>query len=171
MRFDPGPGMGGHCLPVDPFYLAHRARENGFEPEFIELAGKVNQRQPAFCAELIERALGEAGRPLEEARVLILGVAYKAGVGDTRESPALKIIDRLRELGAEVAYHDPHVPELPELGLSSSDLEPALAAADLAAIVTAHPEFDYEAIVSAVALVADFRGVTRHIDSEKLIRL
>jgi UDP-N-acetyl-D-glucosamine dehydrogenase len=171
MRFDPGPGMGGHCLPVDPFYLAFKAREHDFYPEFIELAGKVNQAQPAFCAERIERALNEAGKPVRGSRVLILGVAYKAGVGDTRESPALKIVRLLGERGGELSYHDPYVPELPELGLASTDLEQGLADADAVAIVTAHPEFDYEQIVSAAPLVVDFRGVTRHIDAPNLIRL
>src|SRR4029077_4563899 len=113
MRFDPGPGMGGHCLPVDPFYLAFKAREHDFYPEFVELAGKVNQAQPAFCAERVERALNEAGKPGRGSRILTLGVSYKAGVGDTRESPALKIARLLRNLGGEVSYHDPHVPELP----------------------------------------------------------
>ena len=116
MRFEPGPGMGGHCLPVDPFYLAFKAREHDFYPEFIELAGKVNQTQPAFCVERIERALNDAGKPVKGSRILLLGVSYKAGVGDTRESPALKIVRLLRELGGEVSYHDPHVAELPELG-------------------------------------------------------
>jgi len=171
MRFDPGPGMGGHCLPVDPFYLAFKAREHDFYPEFVELAGKVNQAQPAFCAERIERALNEAGKPVRGSKILILGVSYKAGVGDTRESPALKIARLLRGLGGEVSYHDPHVPELPELELSSTDLDEGLAATDAAAIVTAHPEFDYEQIVSAAPLVVDFRGVTRHIDAANLVRL
>ena len=171
MRFDPGPGMGGHCLPVDPFYLAFKAREHDFYPEFIELAGKVNQAQPAFCVRRIERALNDAGKPVKGSKVLILGVSYKGGVGDTRESPALKIARLLRELGAEVSYHDPHVPELPELGLASADLDAALAAADIAAVVTAHPELDYPAIVSKAAAVIDFRGVTRGIESENLVRL
>jgi UDP-N-acetyl-D-glucosamine dehydrogenase len=171
MRFEPGPGMGGHCLPVDPFYLAFKAREHDFYPEFIELAGKVNQTQPAFCVERIERALNDAGKPVNGSRVLILGVSYKAGVGDTRESPALKIARRLRDRGGEVSYHDPHVPELPELGLSSVDLDEALAAADVAAIVTAHPNLDYEDVVSSASLVVDFRGVTRGIDAKNLVRL
>ena len=123
MRFEPGPGMGGHCLPVDPFYLAFKAREHDFYTEFIELAGKLNQAQPQFCVEKIERTLNDVGKPVNGSRVLLLGVAYKAGVGDLREAPALKIIRRLRELGAEIAYHDPHVPELPELALSSAELD------------------------------------------------
>jgi UDP-N-acetyl-D-glucosamine dehydrogenase len=171
MRFDPGPGMGGHCLPVDPFYLAFKAREHDFYPEFIELAGKVNQVQPAFCAERIERALNSAGKPVNGSKILILGVSYKAGVGDTRESPALKIVRLLRELEGDVTYHDPHVPALPELGLESVDLAEALRDTDLAAIVTAHPTVDYKALVAEAPLVADFRGVTRGIEAENVVRL
>ncbi|HVY95953.1 MAG TPA: nucleotide sugar dehydrogenase [Solirubrobacterales bacterium] len=171
MRFDPGPGMGGHCLPVDPFYLAFRARQHDFYPEFIELAGKINQAQPAFCVERIEWALNRAGKPVNGSRVLILGASYKGGIGDTRESPALKIIGRLQDLGAEVSYHDPHVPELRGHGLSSVDLEQGLAAADLAAIVTAHPELDYERVAAAASLLLDFRGVTRGIEAANVERL
>jgi UDP-N-acetyl-D-glucosamine dehydrogenase len=171
MRFDPGPGMGGHCLPIDPFYLAFKAREHDFYPEFIELAGKMNQAQPAFCAERIDRALNEAGKPVKGSKILILGVSYKAGVGDTRESPALKIAELLRDLGGDVSYHDPHVPELPKLGLSSVDLDAALASADVAAIVTAHPSLDYEAVAAAAPVLVDFRGVTRNIDAKNVVRL
>ncbi|HEV2789980.1 MAG TPA: nucleotide sugar dehydrogenase [Solirubrobacterales bacterium] len=171
MRFDPGPGMGGHCLPVDPFYLAFKARQHDFYPEFIELAGKVNQAQPSFCVERIERALNGVRKPVNGSRVLILGVSYKGGVGDTRESPALKIIGRLQDLGAEVSYHDSFVPELPGHGLSSVDLDEALREADLAAIVTAHPDVDYAQVVAAAPLVIDFRGVTREITADNLVRL
>jgi UDP-N-acetyl-D-glucosamine dehydrogenase len=171
MRFDPGPGMGGHCLPVDPFYLAFKAREHDFYPEFIELAGKVNQTQPAFCVERIERVLNEAAKPINGSRILILGVSYKAGVGDIRESPSLKIAKQLIDLGGDVSYYDPHVPEIPALGLSSVDLDEALASADLAAIVTAHPSVDYEEVVSSVPMVVDFRGVTRGIEAKNLVRL
>jgi len=171
MRFDPGPGMGGHCLPVDPFYLAFKAREHDFYPEFIELAGKVNRAQPAFCAERIARTLNDAGKSVNGSKVLILGVSYKAGVGDIRESPALQIVKLLQELGADVSYHDSHVPELPELGLASVDLDDALRSTDLAAIVTAHPSVDYEEVVSTAPLVVDFRGTTRGIEAPNLIRL
>jgi UDP-N-acetyl-D-glucosamine dehydrogenase len=171
MRFDPGPGMGGHCLPVDPFYLAFKARQHDFYPEFIELAGKVNQAQPSFCVERIERALNGVRKPVNGSRVLILGVSYKGGVGDTRESPALKIIGRLQDLGAEVSYHDSFVPELPGHGLANVDLDEALRETDLAAIVTAHPDVDYEQVVAAAPLVVDFRGVTRGIKAENLVRL
>jgi UDP-N-acetyl-D-glucosamine dehydrogenase len=171
MRFDPGPGMGGHCLPIDPFYLAYKAREHGFYPEFIELAGKVNQAQPAFCVERIERALNDAGKPVKGSKILVLGASYKGGIGDTRESPALKIIGLLRELGGEVDYHDRFVPALPELGLESIDLDGALREADLVAIVTAHPQLDYADVVAHAPLVVDFRGVTRGIEAENLVRL
>ena len=171
MRFDPGPGMGGHCLPVDPFYLAFRARQLDFYPEFIELAGKVNQAQPGFCVERIERALNGARKPVNGSRILILGVAYKGGVGDTRESPALKIVERLQELGGEVSYHDAFVPELAKQGLSSVELEAALRECDLAAIVTAHPGVDWADVVAKAPLVVDFRGVTREIEADNLVRL
>jgi UDP-N-acetyl-D-glucosamine dehydrogenase len=171
MRFDPGPGMGGHCLPVDPFYLAFKARQHDFYPEFIELAGKINQNQPAFCVERIERSLNEAGKPVKGSRVLILGASYKGGIGDTRESPALKIVGHLQDLGGEVSYHDPFVPELPDFGLASVGLEEALATADLVAIVTAHPEIDYERVIATAARVIDFRGVTRGIEAKNLERL
>jgi UDP-N-acetyl-D-glucosamine dehydrogenase len=171
MRFEPGPGMGGHCLPVDPFYLGFTARENDFYPEFIELAGKVNQAQPGFCVDRVARALNEVGKPVNGSRILLLGVSYKAGVGDIRESPALKIARQLRDLGGVVSYHDPYVPELSELELQSVDLDEALGTADVAAIVTAHPGIDYAGIAAAVPLLVDFRGVTRQIEAANLVRL
>jgi UDP-N-acetyl-D-glucosamine dehydrogenase len=171
MRFDPGPGMGGHCLPIDPFYLAFKAREHDFEPAFIELAGKVNQAQPAYCVERIERALAADGKAVADSRILVLGASYKGGVGDVRESPALKIIGRLQDMGAEVSYSDPFVPELPGHGLASVDLDPALASTDLAAIVTAHPGVDYANVVATAAQVIDFRNVTKGIEAKNLTRL
>ena len=138
MPFQPGPGMGGHCLPVDPFYLTWKAREYDLSTEFIELAGKVNQQMPFFCLEKAERALNDASKSVKGSRILIVGVSYKAGVGDMRESPALKILRLLRERGAEVSYHDPHVPELVDFDLRSVELS-AAEGADLAIIVTAHP--------------------------------
>jgi UDP-N-acetyl-D-glucosamine dehydrogenase len=171
MRFEPGPGMGGHCLPVDPFYLAFKAREHDFYPEFIELAGKVNQAQPAYCVERIERALNHAGKPVNGSKILILGAAYKGGSGDTRESPALKIMKLLRALDADLSYHDPYVPAIAELALESADLNAALAEADLVAVVTAHREIDYQGVVDAAELVVDFRGVTRQITAGNLVRL
>jgi UDP-N-acetyl-D-glucosamine dehydrogenase len=161
MRFEPGPGMGGHCLPVDPFYLSWRAREFDMATEFIELAGKVNQQMPYHCVTKVERALNGAGLPVKGARIAVLGVSYKPGVGDVRESPALKIISLLQSLGADVAYHDPHVPELPQCGLSGVSLEEALKDADVALIVTAHPTVDHGLAAESARVVVDLRGVTR----------
>jgi len=171
MRFDPGPGMGGHCLPVDPFYLSYKAREYDFSTEFIELAGKINQDQPHFCVQKMERALSDSGQAMKDARILLLGVAYKGGIGDTRESPALKMIGLARETGAEVTYHDPHVPELTEFSLASLPLDDALAQCDLAVIVTAHPELDYSKVVEKAPLILDLRGVTRGMESSKVTQL
>jgi UDP-N-acetyl-D-glucosamine dehydrogenase len=171
MRFDPGPGMGGHCLPIDPFYLAFKAREHDFYTEFVELAGKLNQAQPHFCVAKIERTLNDAFKPVRGSRVLLLGVAYKGGVGDLREAPALKIIRLLRDLGADIAYHDPHVAELPELGLASVDLDAELPGADIVCIVTAHPEVDHDRVVREAQLILDFRGITRGITAANLVRL
>jgi UDP-N-acetyl-D-glucosamine dehydrogenase len=172
MRFEPGPGMGGHCLPVDPFYLSWRAREFDMSTEFIELAGKVNQQMPYHCVAKAQRALNDAGLPVKGARVTVLGVSYKPGVADIRDSPALKILELLRESGAEVSYHDPHVPALSELDLSSVALEDALADADLALIVTAHPSVDHELVARRARLVVDLRGVTRGAtDASNIVRL
>jgi UDP-N-acetyl-D-glucosamine dehydrogenase len=171
MRFDPGPGMGGHCLPVDPFYLAFKAREHDFYPEFIELAGKINHAQPAYCVDRIARALNDAEKPVKGSRVLLLGISYKAGVGDIRESPALEIVDLLHDLGAEVSFHDAFAPELSEFSLTSVDLDEGLRSTDLVAIVTAHPGIDYGEVVARAPLTIDFRGITREIDAANLIRL
>ena len=171
MRFEPGPGMGGHCLPVDPFYLAFKAREHNFATEFVELAGKINQSHPLFCVSKIQRALNDDEKSVKGSRILVVGVAYKSGVADLREAPALKIIAALRELGAEVEYHDPHVPALPDLGLESVELDPAAAAADAVAIVTAHDGVDYAGLVARAPLVVDFRGVTRSLGADNVVLL
>src|SRR4051812_11568346 len=147
MRFEPGPGMGGHCLPVDPFYLAWKAREYDKPTEFIELAGEVNQEMPYFCAEKITRALNDHTKSVRGSKIVIIGVAYKAGVGDLRESPGLKILRILRERGANVAFHDDYVGALPEFDLGSEPLDEALAGSDCAVIVTAHPGLDVEQVV------------------------
>ena len=168
MRFDPGPGMGGHCLPVDPFYLAWKAREYDLSTEFIELAGKVNQHMPYHCMDKIERTLNDAHKPVRGSRVLVLGVSYKGGVGDIRESPALKIIQLLLKRGADVRYHDPHVPELAEHGLRDMPLDEALEGIDLAVIVTAHPSVDHGRVVERAPQVLDLRGSTRHLGVPQL---
>jgi UDP-N-acetyl-D-glucosamine dehydrogenase len=174
MRFDPGPGMGGHCLPVDPFYLSWRAREFDMATEFIELSGKVNQQMPYHCVAKAQRALNEVGLSVKGARVTVLGVSYKPGVDDIRESPALKIIALLTDLGADVSYHDSHVPALVDFSLNSRPLEEALSDTDLALIVTAHPEVDHDLVVRRAPLVLDLRGVTRAAnvaDAANVIRL
>jgi UDP-N-acetyl-D-glucosamine dehydrogenase len=160
MSFRPGPGLGGHCLPVDPFYLAWKAREYDFHTEFIELAGKVNENMPYFCLDKITRALNSQERSVKGSRVHLVGVSYKADVGDLRESPALKLIQLLRHEGAEVSYHDPHVPDLPDHGLTSQELDGSLANADCVAIVTAHSGIDYERLANQARLVVDFRNAT-----------
>ena len=161
MRFDPGPGMGGHCLPVDPFYLAWRAREFDMTTEFVELAGRINQQMPYHCVARIERALNDQAKAVRASKIALLGVSYKAGVGDTRESPALKIASLLGGLGADVRYHDPYVPELRDLGLRNEPLDDVLDGADLAVIVTAHPDIDHHAVATRVPALLDLRGVTR----------
>jgi UDP-N-acetyl-D-glucosamine dehydrogenase len=171
MRFEPGPGMGGHCLPVDPFYLSWRAREFDMSTEFIELAGKVNQQMPYHCVAKVQRALNDAGRAVRGARIAVVGVSYKPGVGDVRESPALKILELLKGLGAELSYHDPHVPSLPEFALSSLPLEEAIGDADLALIVTAHPGVDHELIAQRSRITVDLRGVTRGRTVPGVVRL
>jgi len=157
MSFKPGPGLGGHCIPIDPFYLTWKAREYGFYTEFIELAGKVNENMPYYCRSLISQALNHGKqRSLKGSKVLILGVAYKSDIGDTRESPALKLMELLRNAGSEVSYHDPHVPQLN--GDRSVALEPSRY--DCVAIVTAHTGIDYEQLVENAQLVVDFRNAT-----------
>jgi len=160
MRFDPGPGLGGHCIPLDPYYLSWKAREFDFSTRFIELAGEVNNNMPYFCRSLISQALNHgAEKSLKGSRMLLLGVAYKADIGDMRESPALKLIELLRTAGADLSYHDPHVAELPELGLSSVELDPA--AYDAVVVVTAHSSIDYEKLVEDAQLVVDLRNATK----------
>jgi UDP-N-acetyl-D-glucosamine dehydrogenase len=171
MPFEPGPGMGGHCLPVDPFYLTWRAREFHMSTEFIELAGKINQQMPVYCVERIELALNDATKPIRGSKIVLLGVAYKGGIGDIRESPALRIIEELTRRGANLVYHDPHVPELTKLNLVSTPLEDALEKADAVVLVTAHPGIDHLEIARQAALFVDLRGVTRGQTGENLVRL
>jgi UDP-N-acetyl-D-glucosamine dehydrogenase len=172
MRFEPGPGMGGHCLPVDPFYLTWRARQFHMSTEFIELAGKINQYMPYHCAERVEQALNDVSKPVKGSRILILGASYKGGVGDIRESPALRIIEVLAGRGGIVSYHDEYVPSLPMLGLESVPLDDdAVAAADAVVLVTAHPRIDHPSIAARSALFVDLRGVTRGMRVENLVRL
>jgi UDP-N-acetyl-D-glucosamine dehydrogenase len=159
MSFQPGPGLGGHCIPIDPFYLTWKAREYDFTTRFIELAGEVNQNMPYYCRSLVSQALNHgAGKSLSESRLLVLGVAYKKDIGDMRESPAIKLIELLQNAGADIAYHDPHVPELHELELRSVAYEPE--AYDGVVVVTDHSGIDYGDLVERAGVVVDFRNAT-----------
>lgn len=171
MSFKPGPGLGGHCLPVDPFYLSWKAREYGVSAEFVELAGRTHQNMPRFCAERTVETLNLSGVATAGAEIAILGVSYKPDVGDVRESPALSIMQRLRDLGATLCYHDRHVDSLPAFGLESEPLSDVIERADLVVIITAHNGIDYREVVEHSKQVLDFRGVTRGIEAKHVVRL
>jgi len=161
MSFKPGPGLGGHCIPIDPFYLTWKAREYGFYTEFIELAGKVNESMPWFCRSVVSQALNHSLQlSLSGSRILVLGVAYKPNISDTRESPAIKLIGLLEAAGSDVSYHDPHVPSFRENGItmSSSPLDPA--SYDCVVVVTDHYGIDYDRLVEDSKLVVDLRNAT-----------
>ncbi len=161
MSFKPGPGLGGHCIPIDPFYLTWKAREFGFSTEFIELAGKVNESMPYFCRSLVSQALNHARqRSLKGSKILVIGVAYKPGISDTRESPAVKLIGLLANAGADVHYHDPHVPSFSENGLSMSSVPLEPGSYDCVVVVTNHPELDYEQLIEDSVLLVDLRNAT-----------
>ena len=169
MRFNPGPGWGGHCIPLDPFYLAWKAREYGQPTKFIELAGEVNVEMPRWVVGKLQLALNERGRAVKGSRVLILGLAYKKDIDDPRESPSFELIERLLELGAEVAYHDPHIPKAPSMR-SWPELPPmesvpltagTLAAQEAVVIATDHSAVDYELVAEHAPLIIDTRGVYR----------
>jgi UDP-N-acetyl-D-glucosamine dehydrogenase len=158
MSFKPGPGLGGHCIPLDPYYLSWKAREFDFTTRFVELAGEINNNMPYFCRSVISQALNHGARkPLRGSKILVLGVAYKADIDDVRESPAEKIVELLRNGGADVAYHDPHVAEFD--GLRSVPLEPE--AYDCVTIVTAHSSIDYGDVVRRGKVIVDFRNATK----------
>ncbi len=158
MSFKPGPGLGGHCIPLDPYYLSWKAREFDFNTRFIELAGEINNNMPYFCRSVISQALNHgAQKSLKGSRVLVLGVAYKPDIADWRETPAEKIIHLLRNAGADVAYHDPHVPAFEDL--ESVPLEPERY--DCVAIVTNHSTIDYGELVRRASVVVDFRNATK----------
>jgi UDP-N-acetyl-D-glucosamine dehydrogenase len=174
MPFSPGPGLGGHCIPIDPFYLTWKAREFGFYTEFIELAGKVNEEMPYFCRSLVSQALNHAKqRAMKGAKILVLGVAYKPDIADMRESPALKLISLLSNAGADVAYHDPHVPSCDEYGLQMRSVAYEPAAYDCVVIATDHHSIDYEQLVDDASLVVDLRNATgaKGTASEKVFKL
>jgi UDP-N-acetyl-D-glucosamine dehydrogenase len=174
MAFNPGPGLGGHCIPIDPFYLTWKAREFGFYTEFIELAGKVNEEMPYFCRSLVSQALNHSKEmSLKGSKVLVLGVAYKPDIGDMRESPALKLISLLDNAGANVSYHDPHVPKFADHGLELESVPLDPAAYDVVVIVTDHHSIDYEKLVDDASLIVDLRNATgaKGTASEKVFKL
>jgi len=177
MPFYPGPGLGGHCIPIDPFYLTWKAREYDFSTRFIELAGEINTSMPYFVVQKTVEALNDQGKSIKEARVLVLGAAYKKDVDDIRESPAVKIITLMQEKGARVAYHDPHIPVIkgmrkyPNLVMQSVPLdEEMLLAQDCAVIVTDHSNLDYERVLEHSRLVVDTRNVYKGHQSPKVVR-
>jgi UDP-N-acetyl-D-glucosamine dehydrogenase len=173
--FYPGPGVGGHCIPVDPFYLSWKAKQFGVATRFIELAGEVNEAMPAYVVQVTARVLQRGGIALAGAKVLVLGIAYKRDVDDLRESPALTVIDLLRQGGAVVSYNDPFFPTVGrgrkyDLQMQSTPLEPEnLASFDCVVIVTDHSSYDYERIVASARLVIDSRNATEGINSPKIV--
>jgi UDP-N-acetyl-D-glucosamine dehydrogenase len=169
MPFYPGPGVGGHCIPIDPHYLEWKAKEYNFNTHFIALAGEINRKMPEFTVEKALRLLAQEGIPVRGARVLVLGVAYKRDVADHRESPAIEVIRGLKRLGAEVAYHDPLIPSFQDHGLRMESVplsEDLLASQDLVIVATDHSNFDYDGLVRRAKRVLDTRGATRHLPRE-----
>jgi len=169
VRFNPGPGWGGHCIPLDPFYLSWKARETGESPKFIELAGDINVRMPHYVVGKLQAALNDRGKPVRGSRVLVLGIAYKKDIDDPRESPAFEIMDLLLHLGAAVSYHDPHIPAAPRMRswpklppMVSQPLDAAtLSAHDAVILVTDHAGVDYGLVAAHAPLIVDTRGVYR----------
>jgi UDP-N-acetyl-D-glucosamine dehydrogenase len=174
MPFSPGPGLGGHCIPIDPFYLTWKAREFGFYTEFIELAGKVNEEMPYFCRSLVSQALNHAKqKAMKGAKILVLGVAYKPDIADLRESPALKLISLLHNAGADVAYHDPNVASFTENGLQMDSVDYKPTAYDCVVIATDHHSIDYAQLVDDASLIVDLRNATgaKGTASDKVFKL
>ena len=172
MPFYPGPGLGGHCIPVDPFYLSWKSKQAGIEARFIELAGHINGQMPHFVVDKIQNALNDLSKALRGSHVHLLGVTYKRNLDDIRESPALDIIHLLHRRGARVTYSDPYVPNLSLENMEfASQNEKAVADADCVVIVTDHSSFDYVAIAREAALIVDTRNALKGIQSDKIVRL
>jgi len=175
MPFYPGPGLGGHCIPIDPFYLSWKTKQAGIEARFIELAGYINGNMPHFVADKIQNALNDHGKALKGSRVHVLGVAYKRDIDDVRESPALDIIHLLDKRGAKVTYSDPYVPKLRADGavpaMEAIDPDTGAAEADCVVIVTDHRCFDYARILQRAQLVVDTRNALKGQESDKIVRL
>jgi UDP-N-acetyl-D-glucosamine dehydrogenase len=175
MPFYPGPGLGGHCIPIDPFYLSWKTKQAGIEARFIELAGYINGNMPHFVVDKIQNALNDHAKALKGSHVHVLGAAYKREIDDVRESPALDIIHLLDKRGAKVTYSDPYVPHLRADGvvpaMSSMDPETASAEADCVVVVTDHKNFDYGRILECAKLIVDTRNALKGYQSEKIVRL
>jgi len=173
MPFWPGPGLGGHCLPSDPYYLSWKIRMEGYEPRFITFADEINRHMPAYVVQLVTEALNDRARAVRNSRVLVLGVAYKPNVADTRDSPALEIIEMLAAKGARVAYHDPHVPSITVNGIRYESVRAVRAGEhDVVLVLTAHDGYDWGAIVREAPLVIDTRNATGGFDTAaNVIRL
>jgi UDP-N-acetyl-D-glucosamine dehydrogenase len=171
----PGPGLGGHCIPIDPFYLTWKAREYGINTRFIELAGEVNGAMPDYVVHKIQYGLNRDRKSINASRILILGIAYKPNVDDMRESPSVQIMEKLRDMGAQVSYSDPHIANFPVMrehhfDLSSIELTPdTLASFDCVVIATHHNQFDFEFVLKNSKLIVDTRGVYRE-DHEKVVK-
>jgi UDP-N-acetyl-D-glucosamine dehydrogenase len=172
MPFYPGPGLGGHCIPIDPFYLSWKTKQAGIEARFIELAGYINGQMPHFVADKVQNALNDVGKPVKGSHVHVMGVAYKRDIDDMRESPAVDILLLLQRRGAKLTYSDPHVPTLRLEGLQL-DAEPESAAgeADCVVVVTDHKSFDYKQLVAKAKLIVDTRNALKGMVSEKIVRL
>ncbi|MCL6544340.1 MAG: nucleotide sugar dehydrogenase [Bryobacteraceae bacterium] len=173
MPFYPGPGLGGHCIPVDPFYLSWKTRQAGIEARFIELAGYINGQMPHYVVDKIQNALNERGKALKDAHVHVLGVAYKKDIDDIRESPALDVMHLLMRRKARVSYSDPYVPELvsDSLELKSEPVEEAAPKADCVVIITNHSAFDYARLLEQAQLIVDTRNALKGFRSPKIVRL
>jgi UDP-N-acetyl-D-glucosamine dehydrogenase len=173
MPFYPGPGLGGHCIPVDPFYLSWKTRQAGIEARFIELAGYINGQMPHYVVDKIQSALNERGKALKDARVHVLGVAYKKDIDDIRESPALDVMHLLMRRKARVSYSDPYVPELvsDSLNLRAEPVEEAVPKADCVVIITNHSAFDYARLLEQAQLIVDTRNALKGFRSPKIVRL
>jgi UDP-N-acetyl-D-glucosamine dehydrogenase len=172
MPFYPGPGLGGHCIPIDPFYLSWKTKQAGIEARFIELAGYINGQMPHFVVEKVQNALNDAAKPVKGSRIHVMGVAYKRNIDDLRESPALDLLLLLKQRGALVSYSDPYVPalRLDSLNLTAQPEQEA-AAADCVVIVTDHASFDYAGLVQRARLIVDTRNALKGFQSEKIVRL
>jgi len=173
MPFYPGPGLGGHCIPIDPFYLSWKTRQAGFEARFIELAGYINTQMPHFVVDKVQNALNDHGKPVRGSHIHILGVAYKKDIDDLRESPALDVIHLLNRRGARISYSDPFIPRLAVdgLDLAAEPAEEAAARADCVVIVTDHAAFDYPALVARARLIVDTRNALKGCVSDHIVRL